>query len=174
MSILTVGAGATGGYLGASLVRAGRDVRFLVRPGRAAQLARDGLVLRTTEATESVPVSTYTAADLPPEPADVVLVTVKAQALPAVVPASGFTIPAPPEPSPGIHASDQAGEKRRKELSFLAVEGSQELIFGPGNDAVEVFEGLSASLTDLDDVSATVGGINSAQQQLRTLELVEL
>lgn len=36
MSILIVGAGATGGYLGAHFARAGRDVRFLVRPGRAA------------------------------------------------------------------------------------------------------------------------------------------
>lgn len=42
MSILIVGAGATGGYLGAHFARAGRDVRFLVRPGRAAQLAREG------------------------------------------------------------------------------------------------------------------------------------
>lgn len=85
MNILIVGAGATGGYLGAHFARAGRDVRFLVRPGRAAQLAREGLVLRTTERTESVPVTTFTSADLPPEPADVVLVTVKGQALPDVI-----------------------------------------------------------------------------------------
>jgi 2-dehydropantoate 2-reductase len=41
--ILMVGAGATGGYFGARLVQAGRDVTFLVRPARAAQLRRDGL-----------------------------------------------------------------------------------------------------------------------------------
>ena len=49
MTILVVGAGATGGYFGARLAQAGRDVTFLVRPGRAAQLRerdphRDGPV----------------------------------------------------------------------------------------------------------------------------------
>jgi 2-dehydropantoate 2-reductase len=43
MRILVVGAGATGGYFGARLAEAGRDVTFLVRPDRAAQLRRDGL-----------------------------------------------------------------------------------------------------------------------------------
>src|ERR1700724_3059067 len=40
MRVLVVGAGAIGGYFGARLVEAGRDVTFLVRPRRAAQLAR--------------------------------------------------------------------------------------------------------------------------------------
>jgi 2-dehydropantoate 2-reductase len=35
MTILVVGAGATGGYFGALLAQAGRDVTFLVRPHRA-------------------------------------------------------------------------------------------------------------------------------------------
>ena len=86
MSILIAGAGATGGYLGAHLARAGRDVRFLVRPGRAAQLARDGLVLRTAEGTESLPVTAFTASGLPPGPADVILITVKGQTLPEIIP----------------------------------------------------------------------------------------
>jgi 2-dehydropantoate 2-reductase len=43
MRILVVGAGATGGYFGTRLAQAGRDVTFLVKPGRAAQLRRDGL-----------------------------------------------------------------------------------------------------------------------------------
>jgi 2-dehydropantoate 2-reductase len=41
--ILVVGAGATGGYFGGWLLQAGRDVTFLVRPGRAAQLRARGL-----------------------------------------------------------------------------------------------------------------------------------
>jgi 2-dehydropantoate 2-reductase len=45
MRLLVVGAGATGGYFGARLVQAGRDVTFLVRPARAAQLKRDGLAV---------------------------------------------------------------------------------------------------------------------------------
>ncbi|MFI6494045.1 2-dehydropantoate 2-reductase N-terminal domain-containing protein [Streptomyces sp. NPDC050564] len=43
MRILVVGAGATGGYFGARLARAGRDVTFLVRAGRAQLLKRRGL-----------------------------------------------------------------------------------------------------------------------------------
>jgi 2-dehydropantoate 2-reductase len=41
--ILVVGAGAIGGYFGAHLVAAGRDVTFLVRERRAEQLHRTGL-----------------------------------------------------------------------------------------------------------------------------------
>jgi 2-dehydropantoate 2-reductase len=43
--ILVVGAGAIGGYFGARLAAAGRDVTFLVRERRADQLRRDGLVV---------------------------------------------------------------------------------------------------------------------------------
>lgn len=45
MRILVVGAGATGGYFGGRLAAAGRDVTFLVRPARAAQLRENGLVI---------------------------------------------------------------------------------------------------------------------------------
>jgi 2-dehydropantoate 2-reductase len=47
MRILVVGAGATGGYFGGRLAAAGRDVTFLVRPQRAAQLREAGLVIRS-------------------------------------------------------------------------------------------------------------------------------
>jgi 2-dehydropantoate 2-reductase len=43
MRILVIGAGALGGYFGACLARAGRDVTFMVRPRRAEQLSRAGL-----------------------------------------------------------------------------------------------------------------------------------
>jgi 2-dehydropantoate 2-reductase len=43
MRTLFVGAGATGGYFGGRLASAGKDVTFLVRPGRAAVLAGRGL-----------------------------------------------------------------------------------------------------------------------------------
>jgi 2-dehydropantoate 2-reductase len=45
MRILVVGAGAVGGYFGGRLLQAGRDVTFLVRPRRAAELAKHGLVI---------------------------------------------------------------------------------------------------------------------------------
>ncbi len=47
MRILVVGAGAVGGYFGGRLLEAGRDVTFLVRPRRAAELARHGLTIRS-------------------------------------------------------------------------------------------------------------------------------
>lgn len=47
MRILVVGAGALGGYFGGRLVAAGRDVTFLVRPPRAAQLRDAGLVIHS-------------------------------------------------------------------------------------------------------------------------------
>ena len=47
MRILIVGAGAIGGYFGGRLLQAGRDVTFLVRPRRAAELARTGLLVRS-------------------------------------------------------------------------------------------------------------------------------
>jgi 2-dehydropantoate 2-reductase len=47
MRILVVGAGAIGGYFGARLAAAGRDVTFLVRPKRADQLASGGLFVRS-------------------------------------------------------------------------------------------------------------------------------
>jgi 2-dehydropantoate 2-reductase len=45
MRILVVGAGAVGGYFGGRLLQAGRDVTFLVRPRRAAELAKHGLMI---------------------------------------------------------------------------------------------------------------------------------
>ncbi|TNC12056.1 2-dehydropantoate 2-reductase [Methylobacterium terricola] len=47
MRVLVVGAGATGGYFGARLAAAGRDVTFLVREARAARLAEDGLAVKS-------------------------------------------------------------------------------------------------------------------------------
>ena len=47
MRVLVVGAGAIGGYFGGRLLQAGRDVTFLVRPRRAAELASAGLVIKS-------------------------------------------------------------------------------------------------------------------------------
>src|ERR1700683_1928299 len=45
MRILVIGAGATGGYFGARLAQAGRDVTFLLRPARAAAVRANGIRL---------------------------------------------------------------------------------------------------------------------------------
>ena len=47
MRTLVVGAGAIGGYFGGRLLEINRDVTFLVRPKRAAELSSQGLKLRS-------------------------------------------------------------------------------------------------------------------------------
>jgi 2-dehydropantoate 2-reductase len=80
MRILIVGAGATGGYFGGRLAQAGRDVTFLVRPGRAAQLERDGLQIRSPHGDLALaPKLLRTGA--PTAPFDAVILAVKAYAL---------------------------------------------------------------------------------------------
>ena len=82
MRILILGAGGTGGYFGGRLAQSGADVTFLVRPARAADLARDGLYLRSPLGDADLPVATTTAADLPAlaasRPFDLVLLSCKA------------------------------------------------------------------------------------------------
>jgi 2-dehydropantoate 2-reductase len=60
--ILVVGAGAIGGYFGARLIAAGRDVTFLVRERRAEQLRRDGLVVRSPLGDLNLPTPTLVSA----------------------------------------------------------------------------------------------------------------
>ena len=78
MRILVVGAGATGGYFGGRLAEAGRDVTFLVRPGRAAQLASDGLVIRSRFGEAAIAAPATVLADRIDAPFDLVLLSCKA------------------------------------------------------------------------------------------------
>lgn len=78
--ILVVGAGATGGYFGGRLLQAGRDVTFLVRPGRAKLLRQRGLrIVGLGEETVLDPPLVETGAL--EETYDLVLLAVKATAL---------------------------------------------------------------------------------------------
>src|ERR1035437_4125607 len=78
MRILIVGAGALGGYFGARLLQAGRDVTFLVRPRRAAQLAKAGLVVRSKLGDANIPSPPLVLADDIAAPFDLILVGCKA------------------------------------------------------------------------------------------------
>lgn len=97
MRILILGAGGTGGYFGGRLAQAGLDVTFLVRPGRAAQLERDGLVIRSPLGDAAFPVAHVTADALPQcaqeRPFDLVILSCKAydldSAIEAIAPAVG-------------------------------------------------------------------------------------
>jgi 2-dehydropantoate 2-reductase len=92
MKILILGAGGIGGYFGARLQKAGGDVTFLVRPGRAAQLRADGLRVTSPFGDIRVEPKVVTAA-APADKYDVVILSCKAydldSAIAAISPAVG-------------------------------------------------------------------------------------
>jgi 2-dehydropantoate 2-reductase len=78
MRILVVGAGAIGGYFGGRMLQAGRDVTFLVRPRRAAELADAGLVIKSPNGDVTLKNPPTVQADKLSEKFDVVLLSCKA------------------------------------------------------------------------------------------------
>lgn len=72
MRILVLGAGAVGGYFGGRLAAAGEDVIFLVREGRARQLA-DGLRIESPHGDATVPVQVIEAGQTAPTPEIIML-----------------------------------------------------------------------------------------------------
>jgi 2-dehydropantoate 2-reductase len=78
MRILVVGAGAIGGYFGGRMLAAGRDVTFLVRPRRAAELADAGLVIKSPNGDVTLKNPPTVQADKLSEKFDAVLLSCKA------------------------------------------------------------------------------------------------
>jgi 2-dehydropantoate 2-reductase len=78
MRVLVVGAGAIGGYFGGRMLQAGRDVTFLVRPKRAAELANAGLVIKSPNGDVTLKNPPTVQADRLSEKFDVVLLSCKA------------------------------------------------------------------------------------------------
>lgn len=92
MRFCIVGAGATGGYLGAVLARGGADVVLVARGPHLAAMQERGLVIR--EGDECWVVRPECDGDLSRAVAGAgcVVVTLKAQSLPAVAPAIGAAL----------------------------------------------------------------------------------
>ncbi len=84
MRMLVVGAGATGGYFGARLAEAGKDVTFLVRQARAAKLGETGLQIVSPHGNITIRPKLVSANEIS-EPFDLVVLAVKGFALEAVV-----------------------------------------------------------------------------------------
>jgi 2-dehydropantoate 2-reductase len=84
MRLLVVGAGSTGGYFGARLAQAGRDVTFLVRGERAADLRANGLQILSPHGNLTISPKLVTAGDIA-APYAVILLTVKAISLEAAL-----------------------------------------------------------------------------------------
>jgi 2-dehydropantoate 2-reductase len=80
MKILIVGAGAVGGYFGARLAQAGRDVTFLIRAASVEKMQRDGLRIVSPHGDLNLKPRITTAQQIQ-SPYDLIFVSVKAQAL---------------------------------------------------------------------------------------------
>jgi len=85
MRILIVGAGAIGGYFGGRLLEAGRDVTFLVRPGRAEELDRNGLIVRSPLGNILYPSPPHVMTPMLDQVYDLILLSCKAYDLPAAM-----------------------------------------------------------------------------------------
>ena len=85
MRILIVGAGAIGGYFGGRLLEATRDVTFLVRPRRAEELERDGLIVRSPLGNVDYPDPPYVLSQALDTPYDLILLSCKAYDLDAAM-----------------------------------------------------------------------------------------
>ncbi|QMV18956.1 2-dehydropantoate 2-reductase [Granulicella sp. 5B5] len=84
MRTLVIGAGAVGGYFGARLAAAGRDITFLVRKHRADQLRTNGLHVISPQGNVDIDQpKLLLAADLAahPTPFDLILLSTKAYSL---------------------------------------------------------------------------------------------
>src|ERR1700735_2387411 len=85
MRILVVGAGAVGGYFGSRLVKAGRDVKFLVLPKRAEQIQAQGLqIVSPMHGDFTARPKTITAAQIASR-YDVIFLSVKSYSLAAAI-----------------------------------------------------------------------------------------
>lgn len=84
MKLLFLGAGATGGYFGGYLAKAGVDVTFLVRPKRLDQLKRDGLKIQSSDGNLDIPVKAITGDEIDTS-YDAIILSAKAYDLPSAI-----------------------------------------------------------------------------------------
>ena len=84
MKTLVIGAGAVGGYFGARLSAAGRDVTFLVRGARAEQLRRTGLHVTSPHGDLSVQPKLLLTSEIS-SPFDLILISTKSYQLQAAM-----------------------------------------------------------------------------------------
>ncbi|MDI1262042.1 MAG: ketopantoate reductase family protein [bacterium] len=84
MRVLTLGAGAIGGYFGGRLSEGDTDVTFLVREARKRYLAANGLRIESQFGNYTTPVKAITKDEID-RPYDVVLLTCKAYDLPSAM-----------------------------------------------------------------------------------------
>jgi len=152
MRILVVGAGAIGGFFGGRLLAARRDVTFLVRERRAAQLARTGLVIRSKLGDVSLPSPPLVSAETVKGPYDVVLLACKAfdlaGALEAFAPAVGPDTAILPLLNGLAHLDALA--RRFSKKNVLGGQAALPLTLDPEGRVLHLGEQLAISFGELD------------------------
>ena len=152
MRILVVGAGAIGGFFGGRLLAARRDVTFLVRERRAAQLARTGLVIRSKLGDVSLPSPPLVSAETVKGPYDIVLLACKAfdlaGALEAFAPAVGPDTAILPLLNGLAHLDALA--RRFSKKNVLGGQAALPLTLDPEGRVLHLGEQLAISFGELD------------------------
>jgi 2-dehydropantoate 2-reductase len=152
MKILVVGAGAIGGYFGGRLLAAKRDVTFLVRERRAAQLAKTGLVIKSKLGDVSLPSPPMVSAEALKGPYDVVLLSCKAYdlegAMTSFAPAVGPDTAILPLLNGIAHLETLA--RRFAKKNVLGGQAAISLVLDPGGRIVHLNDGLALGFGELD------------------------
>jgi 2-dehydropantoate 2-reductase len=156
MKILVVGAGAIGGFFGGRLLAAGRDVTFLVRAGRAAQLAKTGLVIKSKLGDVSLPSPPLVSAETLKGPYDVVLLACKAfdldGAMTAFAPAVGPDTAILPLLNGLAHVD--ALTKRFSKKNVLGGQAALPLTLDPEGRILHLGEQLNISVGETDGTAS--------------------
>ena len=156
MKILVVGAGAIGGFFGGRLLAAKRDVTFLVRPGRAAQLAKTGLVIKSKLGDVSLPSPPLVSAETLKGPYDVVLLACKAfdleGAMTAFAPAVGPDTAILPLLNGLAHV--EALAKRFSKQNVLGGQAALPLTLDPEGRILHLGEQLNISFGETDGTTS--------------------
>ena len=164
MRILVVGAGAVGGYFGGRLLHAGRDVTFLVRPRRAAELAQHGLTIRSPVGDFHRPSPPTVSQEALAEPFDLVLLSCKAYDLEGAI--SSFAKAVGPATAilpllNGMRHIDRLAERFGPER-VLGGQCAISVTLGPEGDVVHFNDWHALSFGELDGSrSQRIGAIAS-------------
>jgi 2-dehydropantoate 2-reductase len=179
MRILVVGAGAIGGYFGGRWLAAKRDVTFLVRARRAAELEKTGLVVKSRLGDVSLPSPpTITAEALARKeqaPYDLILLSCKAFDLDGAMESFAPAIGPDTAILPFLNGIDHLDtlSKRFDKKNVLGGQVAISLTLDPEGRILHLNDNMSLSFGELDgSKSARVAAIASEFEQAKVLATV--
>lgn len=163
MRVLIVGAGAVGGYFGGRLLEIGRDVTFLVRPRRKAQLA-DGLVIKSPHGEAKLAAPTVTAEEIS-APWDLIVLSCKAYDLASAI--DSFA------PAVGPNTKILPMLNGMRHLDVLDERFGPERVLG-GLCAIAATVDEAGAIVHLNDIHALAFGARSSSQEPAVAKIVEM